>query len=77
MGTGAFADQGLGLEKIDSFPRYSGSRYYVFDGGCVGYRFSFSEDGSAALTNDVSLALGFYERAQLDERVKKATGLEL
>jgi len=57
--------------------RYSGSRYYVFDGGCVGYRFSFSEAGSAALTNDVSLALGFYERAQLEERVKKATGLEL
>jgi hypothetical protein len=45
--------------------------------GCVGYRFSFSENGSAALTNDVSLALGFYERAQLEERVKKATGLEL
>lgn len=66
----------LGEDRLAS-ARYSGSRYYVFDGGCVGYRFSFSEDGIAALTNDVSLALGFYERAQLDERVKKATGLEL
>lgn len=46
-------------------------------GAASAIRFSFSEDGSAALTNDVSLALGFYERAQLDERVKKATGLEL
>ena len=65
-------------EKIDSLPpSYSGSRYYVFDGGCVEYRFSFSDDGSAALANDVSLALGFYERAQLEERVKRTTGLSL
>ncbi|MGI8520496.1 MAG: hypothetical protein ACR2MC_07845 [Actinomycetota bacterium] len=41
------------------------------------YRFSFGDDGSAALTNDVSLALGFYERAQLEERVKRTTGLTL
>ena len=65
-------------ERIESLsPGYSGSRYYVFDGGCVVYRFSFSDDGPPALTNDVSLALGFNERAELEERVKRATGLEL
>lgn len=58
MGTGAFADQGLGLEKIDSLPRAILALAVMSSmGAASAIRFSFSEDGSAALTNDVSLAL--------------------
>jgi hypothetical protein len=42
--------------------RYVGSRYYVFDGGCVVYDFDLSEEGRSRLINDVTLALGLRSR---------------
>ncbi|HEV2754575.1 MAG TPA: phosphatase PAP2 family protein [Actinomycetota bacterium] len=45
--------------------RYAGSRYYVFEGGCVTYAFDFGGAGRTALADEASVALGFVSRAEL------------
>lgn len=55
-------------ERIDSLgDRYGGTRYYLFEGGCVTYRFDFEGEGRTELAREVSLALDFFPRADLDE----------
>lgn len=62
------------VERIDSLmDRYRGTRSYLFPGGCVTYRFSFAQRGTA-LVNDVSLAVGFTTRARLAEEVERSSG---
>jgi hypothetical protein len=39
--------------------RYSGTRYYVFEGGCATYDFDFSGVGRTALADEVSIAMSF------------------
>jgi hypothetical protein len=56
------------FERIDSLgDRYGGSRYYLFEGGCVTYRFDFEGEGRTELAREVSLALDFFPRADLDQ----------
>ena len=56
------------FERIPpSFDRYSGTRYFVFEGGCVTYEFDFSGEGRTALAQEVSVGLGFFERTVIRE----------
>ncbi len=53
------------LERVTEVsPQYLGRRYYLFDGGCVTYRFDFERQG-LALVNEVSLAVGFVSRSEI------------
>jgi hypothetical protein len=48
---------------------YSGTRYYVFRGGCVRYVFHLKGAARAAPVNDVSLAVSFVTRDQLRKEI--------
>lgn len=53
------------FERVESVVgEYRGTRYYLFDGGCVTYRFHFDRQG-LALVNEVSLAIGFVARDEV------------
>jgi hypothetical protein len=64
-------------EPISLPPRFVANRYYVFDGGCVTYRFAFNVDASPTLSFDVDEALSFRPRAALVAEMRKQVGLEL
>jgi hypothetical protein len=49
---------------------YTGTRYYVFAGGCAQYRFALVGDTIAEPVNEASLALSFVSREQLGDRVR-------
>jgi hypothetical protein len=53
------------------------TRYYLFTGGCVTYRFAFSESATASLLFDADSALAFQPRDELVEAVDARTGLRL
>jgi tRNA A-37 threonylcarbamoyl transferase component Bud32 len=67
------------FEQIDVFEsdRYGGSRYYLFPGGCVSYKFDFSGPGRTGLAAEVAAALGFYSRSQGEADLEKSSGLSL
>jgi hypothetical protein len=58
-------------------PELRVTRTYVFEGGCVVYRFRFSGASTAALTLDVDQALSFVKREDLIEEVRERSGLRL
>ena len=65
-------------EQIEDIAnRYSGVRYYVFEGGCATYRFDFSGRGRTVLGREASLALGFVEREVVARKIKASTGAPL
>jgi hypothetical protein len=65
------------FEDIDTFSeRYSGRRYYTFDGGCVTYAFDFSGLGRTALAGEVTAALSFVEKTDLAEVYERELGEE-
>jgi hypothetical protein len=53
---------------------FTGTRFYVFDGGCVSYRFQFDNEERAEPIGEVTLALGFVTRDALGDRVQETTG---
>jgi hypothetical protein len=58
------------FERVESVVgEYRGTRYYLFDGGCVTYRFDFGRQG-LALVNEVSLAIGFISRDEIADVAK-------
>ena len=57
--------------------RYAGSRFYLFDGGCVIYNFDFSGSGRTALADEASVALSFIARETLDSELEKKVGFGL
>ena len=59
------------IESIDTGVK--GQRNYEFDGGCVTIDIDFEVDVSAALINEISLALGFVTRADVNDAVRSAT----
>jgi membrane-associated phospholipid phosphatase len=63
------------LERIP--PGLQGTRYYLFDGGCVTYRLTFSEEASPALVFAVDQALAFQDRQVLVDYVQDRSGSEL
>jgi tRNA A-37 threonylcarbamoyl transferase component Bud32/membrane-associated phospholipid phosphatase len=58
-------------------PELRSVRSYIFDGGCVTYRFAFHGAASASLMFDVDTALDFEPRSALVDEVDRDTGLSL
>jgi hypothetical protein len=52
---------------------YGGERYYVFEGGCVTYRFNLAGSTRAEPVAAVSDALGFITRASLTTRLREVS----
>ena len=64
------------FERIDSLGEsYGGIRYYLFEGGCVTYRFEFEGTGRTELAREVSLALDLVPRTLID-KILQQEGLE-
>jgi hypothetical protein len=55
-------------------PNLLSTRYYLFEGGCVTYRFAFDEDAEALLMLAIDGAVGFLPRADLIEEVALRSG---
>jgi hypothetical protein len=62
-------------EKVERVsPDYVGSRFYVFDGGCVTYQFQLAGGQSSVLLNEASLMVGFVNRSTLRAELDEETG---
>lgn len=64
-------------EPFSLRPRFVANRYYVFEGGCVTYRFAFNPSVEPALAVDIDEALSFRSRLLFVERMRETVGLEL
>lgn len=58
------------ISVVDDFQAV---RSYAFAGGCITYRFDFDRQGRA-LVNEVSVAIGFMDRAAVDTLVRERSG---
>ena len=58
-------------------PRFAGSLYDVFPGGCVSYSFDFTLGSQIALMEQFEEAVGLYPRQQLRLVLKRELGVEL
>jgi tRNA A-37 threonylcarbamoyl transferase component Bud32/membrane-associated phospholipid phosphatase len=66
------------LERPEQLPpKLRSTRYYLFEGGCVTYRFAFDGDASASLIFDADTALSFQAREALVETVRDDVDLTL
>ena len=52
---------------------FTGTRFYLFEGGCVTYEFRFSRDERAKPIGEANLALSFVTRDELSRRVLEET----
>jgi hypothetical protein len=58
-------------------PRFAGTLYDVFPGGCVSYSFDFALGSQIALAEQFEEAVGLYPRQQLRLVLKQKLGVEL
>jgi len=58
-------------------PRFTGTLYDVFPGGCVSYAFDFATGSQIALMEQFEGAIGLYPRQQLRLILKQKLGVEL
>ena len=58
-------------------PRFTGTLYDVFPGGCVSYAFDFAPGSQIALMEQFEKAIGLYPRQQLRLILKQKLGVEL
>jgi len=58
-------------------PRFTLTRMYTFDGGCVTYQFSFVPGAAPLLAIPVDTAIAFEPRADLVRQVRRTVGLAL
>jgi len=58
-------------------PRFAGSLYDVFPGGCVSYSFDFALGSQISLMEQFEQAVGLYPRQQLRLVLERKLGLEL
>jgi len=58
-------------------PRFAGTLYDVFSGGCVRYGFDFADGSQVALMEQFEQAVGLYPRQQLRLVLKRELGVEL
>ena len=63
------------LESIS--PRYKGTLYDVFPGGCVTYDFNFARGPHIGLTEDFQASIALMSRTELRFRLHKKLGLTL
>lgn len=62
--------------RLDSItPRFAGSLYDVFPGGCVSYSFDFTLGSQIALMEQFEQAVGLYPRQQLRLVLKRKLGV--
>jgi hypothetical protein len=54
--------------------RFTGLQIYVFDGGCVTYRYDLTGEGKATPISEVTQALGFVPRAAVAKGISDWTG---
>jgi hypothetical protein len=59
------------VDRVD--PAFVGSRYYLFDGGCVEYRFQLETRQPSVLLNEATLMVGFMPRTELREAIRDDT----
>ena len=55
------------IEDAETESSYTGSWFYVFDGGCVVYEFDASGPGTATIEEDIQAALGLFDAEELRE----------
>ena len=68
----------LTYTRLDSIrPRFAGTLYDVFPGGCVSYRFDFGSGSQIELMEQFERAVGLYPRQQLRLVLKQELGVEL
>jgi hypothetical protein len=70
----------VGARRFERPERLEGlrsTRYDLFEGGCVTYRFAFEEDAPTGVVFEADQALGFQDRGALVEEVDDRTGLRL
>jgi hypothetical protein len=64
-----------GARRYDSIRRapgrYSGTRYYVFPGGCIAYRFNVRGAAAGDAANTVARSIGVVDRAELRDYVRR------
>jgi hypothetical protein len=53
---------------------FTGTRFYLFEGGCLMYHFRFTGEDRAEPIGQATLALSFITRDQVRERVREDTG---
>ncbi len=70
-------DMRIFQEPTSLQPTYTGRRYEVFDGGCIEYRYSFSDDVDPTLAIEVDQALSTVPRTDLVTSVEERFGLTL
>lgn len=58
-------------------PTFEGSRYQVFEGGCIEYDYSFSSRAESTLAIEADLALSTIERALIVREVRERVDLTL
>ena len=58
-------------------PRFAGSLYDVFPGGCVSYSFDYALGSQISLMEQFEQAVGLYPRHQLHLTLKRKLGVEL
>jgi hypothetical protein len=58
-------------------PRYAGTRFDVFPGGCVSYAFDFERGPHIALMADLGVLVGLESRRELRGEVRRRLGGEL
>ena len=68
----------LTYTRLDSIsPRFAGTLYDVFPGGCVSYQFDFGSGSQIALMEQFEQAVDLYPRQQLRLVLKQKLGVEL
>lgn len=58
-------------------PSFTGTRFLLFDGGCIGYTFRFASGASSTLAIEAIEALSLLPRATIVAEVRKDPGLTL
>ena len=58
-------------------PRYAGTLYDVFPGGCVTYRFDFERGPHIALMEDFQASLALFSRRELRLQLERDAGITL
>ena len=53
------------FEQVASEPTFSGSRFQVFEGGCIEYHYAFSDDADPTLVIEADQALSTVARSDL------------
>lgn len=64
-------------EPVSLTPAYVANRYYVFDGGCITYRFRFMAGAEPTLALEADQAMSFTPRSIYVDRVREEFDLTL